>query len=501
MEDINNIIEIGALFDGRYKLLRPLSSDGGTADVWLALDTNTIDEVYDDDADELSSADDTGIKVAIKIYRPKNALDLGEQRFREEFKIVFNCHHMNLVQPINFSIYEGIPYLVLPFCKNGSSESLQGKFSDKDELWRYIRDVSSGLAYLHAFNPIIVHHDIKPANILIDDNNNFAITDFGISSQKGLSRDEYGYDETLSGTMAYMAPECFNEDYESIPESDIWSFGATLYELVTGRVPFGEDGGVAQYETSVIQPISEPIPKDIKNLIYDCLSLDPSQRPSAQTISKAASEKQYPLKNKSLYLIGGGVAAVALIVLAVLLFIPDKKPEEVIVTPTVESNESVYERAMGLVDSTDAADLKSGLVILDSLANMSYIPALYQLGYTYGWYSDSASVARKKLLDIDIYPDNTALSFLPKAKKWNDKAINYFSRIKDLDGEAYPYMKADALYRLAVYYGDDTKSDSKVLISDRKLARRLFEEALVWAEKSNDPTLINRINKGLKKLK
>ena len=114
MEELKNFAASGVLFDGRYKLLRPLSSDGGTADVWLALDTNTIDEVFDDESDNVRSVEDSGIKVAIKIYRPKNALDLGEQRFREEFKIVFNCHHTNLVQPINFSIFEGIPYLVYP---------------------------------------------------------------------------------------------------------------------------------------------------------------------------------------------------------------------------------------------------------------------------------------------------------------------------------------------------------------------------------------------------
>ena len=61
-----------------------MSSDGGTADVWLAVDTNTIDEVYDDSDDRVTTLEETGIKVAIKIYRPKNALDLGEQRFREE---------------------------------------------------------------------------------------------------------------------------------------------------------------------------------------------------------------------------------------------------------------------------------------------------------------------------------------------------------------------------------------------------------------------------------
>lgn len=493
MKDINSIAANGVLFDGRYKLLRPLSSDGGTADVWLALDLNTVDEVYDDKDDRLISVEETGIKVAIKIYRPKNALDMGEQRFREEFKIVFNCHHTNLVQPINFSIYEGIPYLVLPYCQKGSSEKLQGRINDNDELWRYISDVSAGLAYLHAFNPTIVHHDIKPANVLVDDNENFAITDFGISSHRGLNRE--GYDENQSGTMAYMAPERFRDEYESIPESDIWSFGATLYELITGRVPFGENGGWEQLQNHKSVPaIEQSIPNDIKNLINDCLSPDITKRPSAEYINKAAQAKEYPVKNKTKLLIAGGVILLAIIVAVVLFIRPEDKPVPVV------SMDDRYMQAMELVSSDNADNLRKGLSVLDSLGKLSYVPALYEQALTYGWYSDSASVARKNLLGIDMYPEDTAVKYMPKSKDINDRAINLFSRIKDLKDERYPYINADALYRLACYYANDVVSDSKIVVKDERRAESLLNEALKWAQKSNDEKIRNRIIVGLGEL-
>ncbi len=493
MKDINSIAANDILFDGRYKLLRPLSSDGGTADVWLALDTNTIDEVYDDEVDKIISDEETGIKVAIKIYRPKNALDLGEQRFREEFKIVFNCHHTNLVQPINFSIYEGIPYLVLPYCQKGSSEKLQGKIKDIDELWRYISDVSAGLAYLHAFNPTIVHHDIKPANVLVDDTGNFAITDFGISSHRGFNRE--GYDENQSGTMAYMAPERFRDEYESVPESDIWSFGATLYELITGRMPFGENGGLEQLQNhKSCAPVKQPIPKDIKNLVSDCLSLDITKRPSAEYICKAAQAKKYPLKNKTGIFIAGGMMIIAVIVAAILFIMLPDKPAP------VNSMEERYTHAMKLVDSDNADNLKTGLSILDSLGKMSYVPALYEQVLTYGWYSDSISVARKRLLGIDIYPDTTAVKYMPKSKDINDKAINLFSRIKDLQDEKYPCINADAIYRLACYYANDVVSDSRIVVKDEKRAEALLVQALGWAQKCNDEKIRNRIIAGLDKM-
>lgn len=441
--DIQNHIKEGTLFDRRYKLLKSLSSAGGTADVWLALDTNTIDEVYSDEDDRLTSTEDSGIKVAIKIYRPKNALDMGEQRFRDEFKIVFNCHHTNLVQPINFSVFEGIPYLVLPYCHSGSSERLQGRIANRKELWRYIADVSAGLAYLHAFSPTIVHHDIKPANVLIDDSGNFAITDFGISSHRGLNRE--GYDETQSGTMAYMAPERFKEDYESIPESDIWSFGATLYELVTNCVPFGEEGGKAQLEGSAnIPPITQPIPKDIRKLIYDCLALEPSRRPTATDINKAAQLGYYPAWLKWAGMIGIAATFFIIIIAVALMFVPDKRSKQ--------QDEAVYTKALTLVHTDDAGSLARGLAILDSLGSAGYVPALYEQAFTYGWYADSASVARKRLLGIELYPPDTDEAYLPKSYQVNNKAIGLFTRIEEFHDPNYPEINANALYRLACYY-------------------------------------------------
>ena len=129
MINIEELANQGEAFDGHYKLIRPLSTDGATADVWLALDTNTIDTGYDMDGMPPNGKNDqSGMLVAIKIYRPKNALDIeGEQRFRDEYKIVYECRHENLLQPTSFSIFKEVPYLVLPYCKYGSSEQLIGK--------------------------------------------------------------------------------------------------------------------------------------------------------------------------------------------------------------------------------------------------------------------------------------------------------------------------------------------------------------------------------------
>lgn len=311
MLDIDKYANGELLFDGQYKLLRRLSGAGGTADVWLALAVNTIDTLGDFSEEDVDSVnEETGMKVAIKIYRLQNILDVeGEQRFKDEFKIVYNCHHSNILPTSHFSIFEDAPYLVMPYCKEGSSEKLVGKIDDAALLWKYLHDVSSGLSYLHSCNPPIVHQDIKPANILIDNNGNFAITDFGISAKKESGVNSY-YDDSSSGTLVYMAPERFADNAEPLPESDIWALGATLYEIVTGDVPFGDRGGLAQIDGDSLPAIRQDVPKEIKKIIASCLDKDPKKRPTARRIVELIAERSLRKRKIKLYVL----LAVALLV-------------------------------------------------------------------------------------------------------------------------------------------------------------------------------------------
>lgn len=293
MIEIEKYIDEKGLFDGRYLLLRQLSTVGGTADVWLAEDKDTEDEkLADEDGGEIVKIEGSAVLVAIKIYRPKNILDAeGIQTFKKEYKTVYNCHHANLLKPTGFSIIdESIPYLIMPYCEKGSAEKLVGKLSDKDDIWKFIFDTASGLAYLHSCNPPIVHQDIKPANILIDNKNNYCITDFGISVKSGKDSENYLDDEN-SGTIIYMPPERFMDGYGANAKSDVWSLGATIYELITGDVPFGDKGGEKQIDTDVIPQIKAKIPKSIKSLVYSCLNANPEKRPSAEVVAEIARKK------------------------------------------------------------------------------------------------------------------------------------------------------------------------------------------------------------------
>lgn len=493
MLNIEELAKEETLFDGRYKLLRALNTDGGTADVWLAIDVNTIDnsDLLDNNRilSESASEASSGLMVAIKIYRPKNALDIeGEQRFREEYKIVHNCRHTNLLQPTNFSIFNGIPYLELPYCQNGSSELLIGKELSENDIWKYILDVSSGLAYLHACNPPIIHQDIKPANVLIDENQNYAITDFGISSKRGNSNEYYG-DEENSGTLAYMAPERFLEGYTPMPESDIWALGATLYEIITGNVPYGEKGGESQLEDSIqVQPISKNIHSEIQRIIFSCLAKEPKDRPTAAQLTKMAELRKYAITAKGKYV--RYVVGLCILSIVGLLFVLFGKSEKVSITA-----DEIYQEALSCLNSSSLDSVQIGLKRMDSLAYANYVPALYELAYTYGWYSDSISIQRKRKLGIAFYMDGND-KFLPKSYEYNNKATGLFSRIIELNDTTYPKINANAMYRLACYY----VNTDKVYNPSYGRAKELLLQSEYFAVLVNDTILLRRIRTAIKQL-
>lgn len=379
MLNIEEFSRTDELFDGHYRLLRPLSTDGGSADVWLALDVNTIDNYFSQFEDGNNAVDEsTGLQVAIKIYRPKNALDIeGEQRFREEYKIVHECRHTNLLQPTGFSIYKGIPYLVLPYCEAGSAEKFIGEKLSNEMMWKFISDVASGLDRLHTNEPQIVHQDIKPANILIDSNGNFTITDFGISSNKSGDQEDY-YDDENSGTLAYMAPERFQENAVPSSYSDIWAFGATLCEILTGNVPFGEEGGKAQAEGNIpIQNLDE-VPSKFISIIRACLQIDPQKRPTAHDIMEAARKKQSVTnREKPTWPLIIGIASVLIVGGIIGFFVTREKPEPVV----LEEKEDYYEKAVVLLSEITTAN--SGLHLLDSLVSENDYQATFLMSRLY----------------------------------------------------------------------------------------------------------------------
>lgn len=259
-------------FAERYRLIKLLGR-GGFSEVWLANDQWT------------------GLDVAVKIYSPNQSMDEdGLRDFSKELANVYTLNHTNLLKPQHVDTWQGMPYLIMAFCENGSCYKYVGRLKEND-AWKLIADVASGLAYLHSRD--LIHQDIKPDNILIDDNGNYLITDFGISVKaRSTLRKSMSNASSGGGTTAYMAPERFSKDPQPLKSSDIWSLGATVYELITGRLPFGEVGGGMQLSGASVPTINVSISPTLRKTILRMLSEEPGQRPSASVLADWAQNPE-----------------------------------------------------------------------------------------------------------------------------------------------------------------------------------------------------------------
>lgn len=260
-------------FAGRYKLVSKLGS-GGFSVVWLAQDTMAGDA-----------------EVAIKIYAPDKGLDKdGIDNFRKEYAITLNLNHSSLLSTKHFDVSDGSPYLIMQYMQNGSALKLVENIDEK-RLGKFIYAVASGLEYLHSYDPAIVHQDIKPDNVLISGKGDFLLTDFGISTRVRRTLTKSVGNVGYSGTIAYVPPERYMRNPRPQPVGDIFAFGIMLFELMTGYLPWNEQGGLGFIGSQMIPPIdADGFSDAVKDLTIACISFKPEDRPRASEIMLYAQQ-------------------------------------------------------------------------------------------------------------------------------------------------------------------------------------------------------------------
>ena len=176
----------------------------------------------------------------------------------------------------------------MKYCPNGSLASRVQYMSERD-MWTFLRDVASGLEYLHSQQPDpIVHQDIKPDNILVDEQGRYLITDFGISKRIRSSLRKMSTTNTTAGSMPYMAPERFSAEPTPVKASDIWSLGATIYELATGELPFSGMGGGMQAGGAERPNLPSEYSATLNDTMRACLAKETWDRPQAAQLRQLA---------------------------------------------------------------------------------------------------------------------------------------------------------------------------------------------------------------------
>ncbi len=211
-----------------------------------------------------------------------------------EIEIHSRLVHPNIIRLYN--IYENASsiYLLMEFAKNGNLYSLIRRRNGMNEknAYKYFSQIVNAVYFLHKNN--IIHRDIKPENIVLDENENCKLCDFGWS----IILNDNSKRNTFCGTLEYMAPEIINnEGYEK--SIDIWSLGILLYEMIHGYCPFNSNNN--NKNNSILNKIINEnfkIKKDISNeckdLIYKMLEKDYKKRINIEQILN----HQFMIKNK-----------------------------------------------------------------------------------------------------------------------------------------------------------------------------------------------------------
>ena len=301
--------------------------------------------------------------VVIKVLLPELAAGVSVERFRREILLAAQLQHPHIVPLLSAGESEGLPFFTMPYV---DGESLRTRLVRERELpvpeaVRVLRDVGSALAYAHARG--VVHRDIKPDNVLLS-HGTAVVTDFGVAkaltASAGQAAAAAGPGLTSMGvtlgTPHYMAPEQGAGDPGMDHRVDIYAFGITAYEMLTGAPPFTGNSPHAilgAHIAALARPIVQlrpALPPLLAHLVMQCLEKHPADRPqSADEIIRALDmlatptggtvplsamdgtrrtypDEPAPARSRRHFLLAG--AAVLLAIAATLVVRPGRPPGE-----------------------------------------------------------------------------------------------------------------------------------------------------------------------------
>jgi tRNA A-37 threonylcarbamoyl transferase component Bud32 len=251
--------------EGRYRLVRRIGV-GGMGEVWEADDTVL------------------GRRVALKVLVQELADDpRATRRFVREARATAKLTHPNVTRVYDFGRDGGLPYLVMELLEGDTlADRLAGGPLPPAEAARIGAAVADALEAAHSRG--IIHRDIKPGNVLLTPAGEVKVMDFGIAAAADETHSTTG--SGLYGTAAYISPERA-AGQPATPAADIYSLGAVLYELLTGRPPFLGDSPVLVVRAHrherprPVRELAPWVPTRLADVCEAALAKDPTQRPSS----------------------------------------------------------------------------------------------------------------------------------------------------------------------------------------------------------------------------
>lgn len=259
---------------GKYQILG-LLGEGGMATVYKAFDTRLEREV--------------AIKVIRRDAFAPNEMEMLLKRFEREAKALAGLSHPNIVGVIDYGEHEGSPYIVMVYLSGGTLREQLGKPKEWRDAIHMLIPIAQALEYVHERN--IINRDVKPSNILMTEKNQPMMTDFGLVKLFG-DKEKEGTHLTSSGTGLgtpdYMAPEQWTG--EATSQSDLYSLGVVLYEMITGYRPYTADtpAGVLLKQATESLPLPKSyipdLPQNVESVLLKVLAKDPVNRYPNMTV-------------------------------------------------------------------------------------------------------------------------------------------------------------------------------------------------------------------------
>jgi Tol biopolymer transport system component/tRNA A-37 threonylcarbamoyl transferase component Bud32 len=274
---------------GPYEVIAPLGS-GGMGEVYLARDPRL------------------GREVAIKVLPAERLADpVRRARFVQEARAASALNHPHIVTVHEIESAQGIDFIVMELVPGKTLDALIPRHGMRlGEVLRIAIPLADALAAAHAAG--IIHRDLKPANVMVTPEGVVKVLDFGLAkltqAEEGATEDATTLDAraklshpgTVAGTPAYMSPEQASGGVVDA-RSDVFSFGAVLYEMVTGGRPFG-GGSTAEMLASLLKEQPKPpteivpdVPKELERIILRCLRKEPARRFQHMTDLKVELEE------------------------------------------------------------------------------------------------------------------------------------------------------------------------------------------------------------------
>jgi serine/threonine-protein kinase len=255
------VIAAGTLIDGRYRVVQKIGA-GGMADVYRAEDTHL------------------GRDVALKLLHARFAQDREfVERFRREASSAAGLQHPNVVGVYDRGEFDGTYYIAMEYCEGRSLKDIVARTAlDPQRAIAIAKQILVAARFAHRRN--VIHRDLKPHNVILDDEDNVKVTDFGIARAGASDITEVG---AIMGTAQYLSPE--QAQGRPVTEaSDLYSIGIVLFEMLTGRAPFDGDSAVAVALKHVNQEPPSPrefvpaLPPELEAVVLKSLAKDPAHR-------------------------------------------------------------------------------------------------------------------------------------------------------------------------------------------------------------------------------